>query len=563
MGDDNLKMPLLVSPLDSENLVIARLKDIIKENELLLGLLEEIKKKELHLAEIKKKKKLHLAEIKKKKKLLLADIKKTEELLLADIKKKELLREVEDKKKKQRFLSFLAVLAASLWALLSACLLGGFSAYNIFGPSTSHEQSCVDVEQCSECKTCYLLTSAAAGEVSAILYELLCCSVLQAAAAVLAPLLTGGRRCWTLAYAALAATTVGHCMHGRLRYLLLAAAAYPGDDRTIPGVLLGLAILNLVVDLLCFLFLILIRDDEDGGAFDTPFELLLLLTCHSVRPAAHRPLHPYKSPSYNYAVGPGSSVGSMDEDNSKMMPVSPLDSEKLVIIARLKENIKENEQLLAAIKKKELHLSEIEKKKKLLLANIKKTGELLLADIKKKELLQEVENKKKKQRFLSFLAVLAASLWALLSACLLGGFSAYNIFGQSTSHQESCADVAQCSECKTCYLLTSAAADEVVAILYRLLCCSVLQAAAALLALLLAGGRRCRVLAYAAVATTTIGHCMHGRLRYLLLAAAAYPGDDRTIPGVRLGLAILDLVVDLLCFLFLILTRDDEDGVFI
>ncbi|TVT99598.1 hypothetical protein EJB05_55028 [Eragrostis curvula] len=266
MDEDNLKMPLLVSPLDSENLVIARLKDIIKENELLLGLLEEIKKKELHLAEIKKKKKkLHLAEIKKKKKLLLADIKKTEELLLADIKKKELLREVEDKKKKQRFLSFLAVLAASLWTLLSACLLGGFSAYNIFGQSTSQQESCADVAQCSECKTCYLLTSAAADEVVAILYRLLCCSVLQAAAALLALLLAGGRRCRVLAYAAVAATTIGHCMHGRLRYLLLAAAAYPEDDRTIPGVRLGLAILDLVVDLLCFLFLILTRDDEDGG----------------------------------------------------------------------------------------------------------------------------------------------------------------------------------------------------------------------------------------------------------------------------------------------------------
>ncbi|TVU33118.1 hypothetical protein EJB05_24903 [Eragrostis curvula] len=207
----------------------------------------------------------------KTKQLLMETIKKKEEeisLLLAQMavtKKKEeislLLAQMADFKKKQRFLSFLLVLGVCVWALFSAYFLGGLSAYNIIrsGTATSHQQ-------CSESESCYELTFAAADEVSALAYGLLCCSVLQSAAAVIALLLIGGRRRRhrrrALVYAALAATTVGHCMYGRIQWLLL--AAYPGsDDRIIPGV--WLSVIALVDDLLFFLLLILVGDYEDGG----------------------------------------------------------------------------------------------------------------------------------------------------------------------------------------------------------------------------------------------------------------------------------------------------------
>lgn len=74
-----------------------------------------------------------------------------------------------------------------------------------------------------------------------------------------------------------------------------------------------------------------------------------------------------------------------------------------------------------------------------------------------------------------------------------------------------------------------------------------LQATAAVLALLLSGRRR-RTLAYATVATTAAGHCVYGRIQWLLLAA--YPGDGSIVSSVLL--AIVFLVGDLLCFILLV-----------
>ncbi|TVU33125.1 hypothetical protein EJB05_24910, partial [Eragrostis curvula] len=190
---------------------------------------------------------------------LMEAIKKSKEkisLLLYLKKKKEeeislLLAQMAYNKKTQRILSFLRLVACA-WALYSACFLSGLRAYYLLRPSTATDTS---HQQCSEAET------VAADEATAIAYGLLCCSVLQAAAAVMALLLTGRRR-RALAYAALAATTVGQCMYGRIQWLLL--VTYPGDDRIIPGV--WLCVLALVDDLLLFvLLLVLERNAEDGG----------------------------------------------------------------------------------------------------------------------------------------------------------------------------------------------------------------------------------------------------------------------------------------------------------
>lgn len=58
-----------------------------------------------------------------------------EKVLLANMKE-EKLRRLADMKKLQHLLSFIAVLAVSLWAIFSACF--HFVLY-IFGPSTRHQ----------------------------------------------------------------------------------------------------------------------------------------------------------------------------------------------------------------------------------------------------------------------------------------------------------------------------------------------------------------------------------------------------------------------------------------
>ncbi|XP_044384544.1 uncharacterized protein [Triticum aestivum] len=106
-----------------------------------------------------------------------------------------------------------AVQRAIDWALVTAC-------FPFVSLAFAYALVRYDVS-CSECVVA--LTDAQNAEVGALWFGMLCCAVLQAAAAALALLLPCGRR--ALAHLALAITIVGHYMYAVVFRLLLAAGA--------------------------------------------------------------------------------------------------------------------------------------------------------------------------------------------------------------------------------------------------------------------------------------------------------------------------------------------------